>query len=148
MLFFIFVMLECKNKKKAMQCDDLYQLRESAGVVNFGGDIRSTGNLLRVNGHMQSALNSALDGVGNVFIVGWPIQIDTLAWNTTGNGSTELELFVGTQRRLTFFFQQPGVTQLQNPIQLSAGSMISLRVRNFYGPIPGPSQLSFYTSSL
>ena len=141
-------MLECKTQKKAMPCDYLDQLRGSAGVINFGGDIRGTGNLLRVNGHMQSALNSTLNGVGNVFIVGWPIQIDTLAWNTTGNGSTELEVLVDNQRRSTFFFQQPGVIQLQNPIQLTDGSMFSLRVRNFYGPTPGPSQLSLYTTSI
>jgi hypothetical protein len=146
-----FFILSCFNvKTKTMYCDDLFLQTggASAGIINFGGDIRGTGNLLRVNGHMQSALNSTTDGVGNVFYVDWPIQIDTLAWNTTGNGSTELEVLVGNQRRSTFFFQQPGVTQLQNPIQLTPGSMVSLRVRNFYGPIPGPTQLSLYTSSI
>ena len=132
-----------------MYCDDFFAQTggTSAGIINFGGDIRNTGNFLRVNGHMQSALNSTPNGVGNVFIVGWPIQIDTLAWNTNGTGSTELDILVDNQHRRTFFFQRPGVIQLQNPIQLTPGLMVSLRVRN-YRPTPGPSQLSLYTSSL
>ena len=130
-----------------MQCDDLYQLGGSAGIINFGGDIRNTGNVLRVNGHMQSALNSAVEGVGNVLIVGSPIQIDAIAWNTTVNSTVELQVLVGIQNRARFFFERRGVIQLQDPVQLPAGSMVSLRVGNIWGPPPGASQLSLYASS-
>lgn len=134
-----------------MQCDDLYQLRESAGIINFGGDIRSAGNLLRVNGHMQSALNSTLDGVGNVFIAGLPMQIDTLAWNTSGNTQWALEFLVDGQRLDTLYIhigQPAGVVQLTNLIQLNAGLTFAIRVLNYWGPRPGPTQISLYASSL
>lgn len=137
-----------------MYCDDFLPQTggTSAGIINFGGDIRNDGNLLRVNGHMQSQLNSTLDGVGNVFYVGSPIQIDALAWNTTdlGNASvTTLRFIVNDTLWPLIDLTPSSVVQLQNRIRLNIGDRFQVRVfHDWYGGVPGPSQLSLYTSSL
>lgn len=136
-----------------MNCDDFFAQNggTSAGIINFGGNIRNGGEYLRANGHMQSTLNSTLNGVGNVFFVGWPIQIDTLAWNTTNtsNGAVTTLRFLVNETLLPLIdLTLPSVVQLQTPIQLNVGDKFQVRVfHHSYGRVPGPSQLSLYMSS-
>jgi hypothetical protein len=122
--------------------------RATAGVINFGGVITRPGNFLRANGSMQSNLNVAANGVGNVFYVAEPMLIDRFAWNVYDasgpNNPTflELQLWVNNTSTILSFFSVQRVLMLKTPVLLSPNDKLQVQVKSYIGPAPGPCQMS------
>lgn len=124
------------------ECDwESLTMGMSAGIVNFGGTLVAQGKLLRVNGHMQSPLNTEFADVGNAFYVGSPIQVNAIAWNKSSQASDELNLLLTSRPFVSIVLNGPvGVVELTPPVLLDAGD----ELRAYLPWALGPIQLSFY----
>lgn len=130
-----------------MYSDESDSKPSTAGVVNFGGQVSRTGQFLRFNGTMQStALSSRASEFGDVFYVGEPMQVDTIAWNTPSqnNNWTMFQIVVNGAATVLSQFTGPGVIKIESPLVLNRGDALQVGVAEFRGAYPAPSLLSLY----
>lgn len=97
---------------------------------------------------MQSTLNVAANGVGNVFYAAEPMLIDRFAWNVydaSGHDNPtflELQLWVNNTSTILSFFSVQRVFILETPVLLGPKDKLQVQVKSYIGPAPGPCQMS------